>query len=480
MVKLFVRKDRTKVNSSLLKSMYRLRRADNRGTSLIEIIVALLILVLIFTPAYMAFSAALKLNQASKDKLYAENIAKNAMEIIKYTMDTGGSVRAVDFSALGGSAVASGGAIVTPSAISGSAVTYTFSGCPEGTSSYDVTINIDDHEGEARQHDFADMSAFNSTATALINPSGIAGGFDSSVVDYFYTIHTNYYNSLFQDALADINEHNRLLLEDYDTQKLIADLSGVDPSDPSYPQRPDYEVGYGHDPNKLWNPPAGMATLTQNDIMNRLSKQMEVEIEYIDVDAEGIARNKYELDSVMNYRINNSYNGATGVIDAVNYAKLPMKCDKYCDNVRYDDINNLYIMYTPMCPASESSITLDNEVINITNKNTAHTTTDPINVFIIMQAPEGRPLVKDGNPNGLIVSVSAIGSARPLNVFCNVNYTLRGGGNATQAARAVGTDKYTLIDEDKKMEVIYDVDIDVKETGTEGKTIHLTSTVSKN
>jgi Tfp pilus assembly protein PilV len=229
---------------------------DNRGTSLVEIIVALLILVLIFTPAYMAFSAALKLNQASKDKLYAENIAKNAMEIIKYTMDTGGDYKAVDFAPLG---------FVSSSAVTstGSAI-YTLSECPEGTTKYDVTISILDEEGETLQTKFADMSAFNDTKTALINPSGITGGFDTNVVGYFEQLHTAYRNGLYQEDYERINELNNQLLEDWNYDCSIADMRGE-----ARPPRP-----------TLYEAPTPLRILSKEELAdNFLRKELNVTID---------------------------------------------------------------------------------------------------------------------------------------------------------------------------------------------------------
>lgn len=426
---------------------------DNRGTTLVEVIVALLILVLIFTPAYMAFSAALKLNQASKDKLYAQTIAENAMEIIKYTMDTkNGSTSTVDFTPLNGV-----GAVPT---VSGSSVRYELLSCPEGTSVYDVTINISDHEKtEADKQNFADMSAFNDKATALINPSGIAGGFDSSVVDYFSILHRTYYNSVYQDELARVNAANNTLLEDWNYDCLVARLAGnPEPPRPTLIDLPTLQTG-----------------LSDDDLVGVMRKQMKVSMEKV----EGAGRTTCKLDSTMEYWIpdNHPPQAATlGVLDAASYAALPMTCDKYCDNVRYDELNNLYLMYTPLSRPSGDEITLSDEKITISNNIPASVSSDPINVFVVVQAPSNKVLK---TTNGLTIEVISAGGSRPVKIYCNVDFTLSGTNASRGYDAAEVTKKFSLIDEEIKQEIIYDVEIDVSESGSASKTLSLNSTVTK-
>ncbi len=430
---------------------------DNRGTSLVEIIVALLILVLIFTPAYMAFSAALKLNQASKDKLYAENIAKNAMEIIKYTMDTGGDYKAVDFAPLG---------FVSSSAVTstGSAI-YTLSECPEGTTKYDVTISILDEEGETLQTKFADMSAFNDTKTALINPSGITGGFDTNVVGYFEQLHTAYRNGLYQEDYERINELNNQLLEDWNYDCSIADMRGE-----ARPPRP-----------TLYEAPTPLRILSKEELAdNFLRKELNVTIDKT-------PGGDYKLNSNVLYKLcSNNMDGTPGNFPTDSKAKvlddegpsrdlMEYPIDNYCKDVLYTEgLDNLYIMYTPLKAASDAAIILSNETINITN-NVPSSDSKDLKVFLVIQAPDADKLQIT---NGLTVNVSsgAIGAtSRAMKIFCNVDYTLNKlSGNSDKA-----TTTQTLIDSDKKEELIYSVDISVKESGSSGNPINLKSSITK-
>ncbi len=477
--------------TKLFDRMLRLKknmRKDNRGTTLVEIIVALLILVLIFTPAYMAFSAALKLNQASKDKLYAQTIAQNAMEIIKYTMDIGGDVGKIDFSTLSGSAIASLNGVEGLTAVSGSAVNdrgtdgavYEFSGCPEGTSNYDVKISINNHENVGSMQKFADMSAFNDTATALINPSGIAGGFDSSVVDYFWVLHKTYQNSLFQQEYNEIQTHNNNLLDDLSYRNTLHRIAG-EPEEAA----PAYDVPGGRNPNLLWADPAGMTVLPTNEIADKIRKTMKVTLGK-NASVAGIT---YQIDSTMEYTLNdNTMSGGGQLIDTDSYNDLPMPVGSYCDNVRYEQLDNLFIMYTPVAAqkagvTSSSTIELEDEVINIFNNIPKVDPDDSINVFIVVQAPEGKTLVS--RPGEFTVNVDGAAGCKKLKVFCNVDFAFGLQDNAekyfsTDPSSPNYGDPHSLIDEEKKIELIYDVDIDVKETGTAGGPIRLSSSVTKN
>ncbi len=465
------------------------KKSDNRGTTLVEIIVALLILVLIFTPAYMAFSAALKLNQASKDKLYAQTIAQNAMEIIKYTMDAGGDIYTVNFSTLGGSAVNEDGTPnITPVVASGAAVAthsaiYEFTDCPEGTTTYDVKITIKDQEGKGKQTKFADMSAFNDTSTALINPSGIAGGFDSSVAEYFGALHRSYTTAGDQDVIAVFNAHNTQILDNWNYDCALARIAG----NPEPPRPAKVVISDPHNPpvsgdplyDKEWELPAGTLVLSNEEITHLLDKEMFVELSKKENPTNHIYY--YVLNSYMNYFLTTNvlpHDHSKNIIDPT--MNVPMKCDKYCDNVNYDDLDNIYIMYTPLNVSGSSIVELQHEVINIKNDLPAKTDADghlvPANVFIVIQVPEGKTL---STTKGLMVNVSSsIGGARMLNVYCKTDFDLTGA--TAQRGQTDATKKYSLINEERKMELIYDVSIDVKETGTEGKSIRLNSSVSKN
>ncbi len=455
-------------------------RSDNRGTTLVEIIVALLILVLIFTPAYMAFSAALKLNQASKDKLYAQTIAQNAMEIIKYNMDVGGSIKTINFTALSGSAVTATGAAVGPYDVSAENVRpeyakYSFIGCPEGTSSYDISINIEDHEkNEAERQSFADMSAFNDTATALINPSGISGGFDSTVVSYFSMISSGYYNEEYQATLNKIYAHNNSVIDDYNRKYREAELAGRTP--PEYPSEspdlpPDLDNPTGDYAKNLWKIPNNATPISNSDILKDLRKTMVVTVQAIG--------GQYRLNSCLEYRLKTNRTADNRAI--IDPAEIVAKAGKplmtfsnYCKDVDYSELKNLYIMYTPRADiVSGHAIKVEDEKIAIHNVgfDTGY------KVFIVMQAPEGNTF--DLSNEGLDVQIDGDVAVGNVDVFCNVNCS----GTLVHYNSYPPDDpnslKFSLIDEEKIEELIYDVNIEVKETGTPGEGLKLYSTVTK-
>ncbi len=56
---------------------------DNRGSTLVEIIVSVLIIAIVFVPLLMGMSAALKANGKAEQALNSENAAVNCMEVVK-------------------------------------------------------------------------------------------------------------------------------------------------------------------------------------------------------------------------------------------------------------------------------------------------------------------------------------------------------------------------------------------------------------
>ena len=56
---------------------------DERGSTLIEIIVSVLIVGIAFVPLMMGLTSALTTNKMTENQLYAENVASNVVEICK-------------------------------------------------------------------------------------------------------------------------------------------------------------------------------------------------------------------------------------------------------------------------------------------------------------------------------------------------------------------------------------------------------------
>lgn len=57
--------------------------ADNKGSTLVEIIVSVLIIAIAFVPLMSGMASALKANTAAETKLFADNVAQKCMEIVK-------------------------------------------------------------------------------------------------------------------------------------------------------------------------------------------------------------------------------------------------------------------------------------------------------------------------------------------------------------------------------------------------------------
>ncbi len=120
-------------------------RTDNRGSTLIEIIVSVLIVGIVFVPLLMGLNVALKANTKSESELYAETVATNAMEVVKaygiqglnnYIANSpGGAGGIVDFPEAGAGAKLQKDASATNA--------YIISGIKEGTKVYTAKFSFD-------------------------------------------------------------------------------------------------------------------------------------------------------------------------------------------------------------------------------------------------------------------------------------------------------------------------------------------------
>ncbi|MBR5178199.1 MAG: type II secretion system protein [Lachnospiraceae bacterium] len=120
-------------------------RTDNRGSTLIEIIVSVLIVGIVFVPLLMSLNVALKANIKSESELYAETVATNCMEVVK-AYGIQGLNDYIDHSP-----TAVGGIVDFPEAGSGAKLqkdtsltnAFIISGIKEGTKVYTAKFSFD-------------------------------------------------------------------------------------------------------------------------------------------------------------------------------------------------------------------------------------------------------------------------------------------------------------------------------------------------
>ncbi len=130
------------------------KRMDNKGSTLIEIVVSVLIIGIIFVPLLMGMSNALKANSKAEESLHAETVAANCIEVAK------------TYGMAGFTKVKSDPTILSATSVTGNGSAYNASGISEGLNTYNVEIR------------------FNNTRTSGSGESGGSGGL---LNDYKYT-----------------------------------------------------------------------------------------------------------------------------------------------------------------------------------------------------------------------------------------------------------------------------------------------------
>ncbi len=161
----------------------------NKGFSLIEVIVGMLMLTIVIVSVLTAFTASAKNNVHTKKEQSAENLAVNLMEYAK----AGGEEFSVVF----------GGTEEAP----GVAGTVVLSDVPEGFFTYDVTV---EKKYDAVEYDKDLLNAYETvrlgaadSQTVYIDLGQNGATYDSGVVDMFHRIHEEYIEELKEEAEAE-------------------------------------------------------------------------------------------------------------------------------------------------------------------------------------------------------------------------------------------------------------------------------------
>ena len=206
---------------------------ENKGISLVEIIVSLLILMIIIVPMLSSFVTASKTNQSAKASSYAKSAAENVVEMVKLlglektALEFHKSVT-TDFQLINGCSnfeeVVLPGEY--PSVISGAFVKktsgeyeYNITGITEGTETYDIKLKLSDVQysgsGGPNEYQYADLSAFNSKTTAVINPVLSNSTYDYRVFQYFKSMHERYKYGIYSAERDRIDSINSAIMEQY-------------------------------------------------------------------------------------------------------------------------------------------------------------------------------------------------------------------------------------------------------------------------
>lgn len=104
---------------------------DNKGSSLVEVLVALIVLAITFVPLLISMTTAMKANTASESIMYADNVASRCAEVLK---------SAKNYSSISQAFKDAG---VDQADISVTSTGLTISNLKEGTKTYTATIVLD-------------------------------------------------------------------------------------------------------------------------------------------------------------------------------------------------------------------------------------------------------------------------------------------------------------------------------------------------
>ena len=171
---------------------------DERGSTLIEVIVSVLIVAIAFVPLLIGLHAALRVNRRAEVELYAENVATNLVEITK-TYGTDGMKALAEAQGLNSSdgiAKLISGATMTKNS---SGNIFTVTNINSGTDKvYNAVIEFTNWDD--KQNDFSGYPAVEGVADALIVNVG-QDKLDEIINYYWNYAHDNYNTSVTKEQL---------------------------------------------------------------------------------------------------------------------------------------------------------------------------------------------------------------------------------------------------------------------------------------
>lgn len=444
----------------------------DQGMTLIEVIISLLIIMIVFVPLLASFATAGKANQIAKKNLYASELANNVMETVKvlgiegvalqfYTTPSNFSIAQVsDFredltEGLTSSVKLDANGIQYFDSSRGTMpYVYQMTGVRQGTGSYDVSITFSSASYTTsatpivtvtpsvtpvltpalpNDYKYADLSAFNSQATALINPKSSGTDYDYLVKTYFKQLHESYYYDEWVNACEIVNNANDVIYRAYEQEYDEAIAAGR--PTPTVPQ--------------VTPMPTPKATLNDSALNERITRNTAIEISKVTDSLSG--NEKYNLNSYITYSFNNILNNG-GAIEGVctdpSSSVLTRNYAGYCDDVLSTDLKNVFFMYTPYGSVSD----LSNEKVVINNL-----VPENFNIYLVVQAPETATFTAH-------LPVVLSGRSNTLNLYSQATLDVSGSSWASTSNSAIEKDRL-LKELSAQKGRIYNITIHIYESG---------------
>lgn len=415
-------------------------KKDNRGMTLVEIIVCMLILMIIIVPLLSSFVTANKANLVVKDSSYARTVGESVLESVKLLGVEGTALEfykaegdsefliAPNYTGFSETVPAGGhSSVITHDGVkefspqASGKYEYNITGIRQGSSAYDVKLKLDSTV-YPNDYTYADLSAFASGSTALVNPTLQNSDYDYKALQYFKQMHERYQYAKYVLKRNEIESENGKKWEEYYEALDLYNEEIAKGHEAVMPSRPVNEPVPAQDP-----------LLSDAVIRNNIRKILDISIEE-KTDAYGT---EYVIHSTMTYTCDNASRQYAATED-----KITKTYSGYCNNQRYTDISSLLVLYSPFSGVGSLNL----ETVNITK-----TTSKDIDAYIIVQSDSDAALA------GPALKVNVTGAVGNIRLYSQAAL------DVTPAT--IEKHEHTLISDAGPDDTIYNVDVEVYEGG---------------
>ena len=350
--------------------------ANNKGVTLVEVIVSLLILSIIIVPLLSGFVTAGNANRATKEQISAKAIGESvvesakllgvegtAMEFYKLVSEGNSFMFAADYESAnelvaegGHPSVVETGGVKRFSKQSSGKYEYLIKGIKYGALTYDVVLNFDNsiYKNAVNGYVYADLSAYNSDTSAIINPVVSGSDYDYRAFQYFKNMHDRHTYSEYIVERGKVEERNALLWEQYydDLEKYNKDVAAGRPA-----VKPDEPVTEAL--------PVRPSLLSDDYIKQCIKKTVDISVK------EGAAEGQYVVNSIITYECDNTLREF-----AKNDDTIVKTYSGFCNNKQYNNLQSIVLIYTPFISAEK----LNGEYVNIKKE-----CSEDLDVFLVVQ-----------------------------------------------------------------------------------------------